>query len=729
MLGPFQQLLLTEAEKLYNENDYVKCCSLYSVFFDKLFSQYDIDFKNSIFTYHKELFYYSDSMFNNFLTKNAEINKFDNDDFQSLHAYLMEIKNNPINTKNEYYTKTDQKIKEIRSKFFEDEVHLKKYGPTIDTIPKVKKIPDGYPREYIYNDHRYIFVNQRKNDCRYVCSYGQDRHRGKCLCKASIALPFPLPNGNIDDIQEIQIRIIKENHTCPRIENVANLLVTDAQIKLWTEEFYFSTTPRPSRAKTISLVLEKVQEASRNGADIQSASERIVNNYYTALEKAYKKQDEDFLKMLKTERNTVFERFKYRFGNGDLIICYCSDFQEKCIPESHFLFIDGTFDIAPQKFKQVLVIMGQTSHMNMPLAYILLPNKMQSTYAKAFILFKEEVKASFRNGATFITDFEKAEFNAVRSILMDGSHRLQLCYFHFVQSMIRHFKDYPQDNLTSSLINLTKMFPFISHEVLYDAIGVMDSYDELNEFVTYFKDTYLKGYAIEDWSVYGKPNNNVITNNVAESHNNLLKREIGSEPSLTQFEVSIKKIEKDFVSKYKDRTYTPPEFVRDTDFDFKIKFREMIDIIRKRKSITKQQNSFADLYNKDDEYFADSTSHDDDLNSSSSISSGLNSDEEQPEEQEEEQPGEQREEQREEQPGEQNQAERSNGKVNIRQIPDSARSILVEKSIEFNALKSRSDSRKKLVNETLSLVSPIVPNITSIQIRSWFGNNKKKLES
>lgn len=82
-------------------------------------------------------------------------------------------------------------------------------------------------------------------------------------------------------------------------------------------------------------------------------------------------ENNDFQIMLRTKRETVFERFKYRFGDGKLIICYCSDFQQKCISESHFLFIDGTFNTAPVNFKQVLVIMGQASHMNVPLSYIL----------------------------------------------------------------------------------------------------------------------------------------------------------------------------------------------------------------------------------------------------------------------------------------------------------------------------------------------------------------------
>lgn len=628
--------------------------------------------------------------------------------------------------------------------FFKDELQLQDQGPTIDTLPKVYATtrPDGYPRQFVYNDHIYVFANKRKNDCRYVCMHGSNFHKGKRKCFAEISLPFPLPDGNVDDIQ---IRVLNSNHTCPHIENVVNNIINEAQIKQWVEEFYLSVSPRPTRATMIALVHKKIKEETKDGEEGQTVSETLINNFYTALEKEHKRKDKDFVVMLLTQRNTIFERFKYRFGNGSLMICYCSDFQERCIPQSNFLFIDGTFDTAPQEFKQVLVMMGQTAHMNVPISYILLPDKKQSTYEKAFILFRQEVDAAFRNGATFITDFEKAEFNAVKQILMDSSHRIQLCYFHFVQSMLRHFKDYIQDDLTSHLIDVCKMLPFISHQTLYDALDVMESYEELDIFVTYFKDTYINGYDVEDWSVYGKPSQNIITNNVAESHNSLLKRVIGGNPSLTQFEFSIKSIENDIYMKYNGRTYTQPTFSRYNDLHFKKAFRNMIDIIRKRRSIEQRRNGFADLYNQEDEYFTDLTTHEDNSINSLSILSDLNTDEEQQEEQpeeprrnsreepleerREEPPEERLEERREEQQEEQNKAKKSSLKANIRQIPESAKNILIEKSKEFNTLKNRSDSRKQIVNETLALVSPIVPNISYGQIRSWFGNNKNKLDS
>lgn len=161
------------------------------------------------------------------------------------------------------------------------------------------------------------------------------------------------------------------------------------------------------------------------------------------------------------------------------MICYCSDFQKRCISESQYIFIDCTFGTCPPPFAQVLVTMGLTAHMNVPLCYIL-PDKHAITYTTVFILFKEEVKASFWNGTTFKIDFERTEFNAVKKVLIDSSHRLYFSYFQFVQYIDRHFETYPKiiEEFTKRLFDLTKMFHFVSEKTLKDEFEEKKSYGE-----------------------------------------------------------------------------------------------------------------------------------------------------------------------------------------------------------------------------------------------------------
>ena len=722
-------LLLPKARMLFEDENYEKCCAYYNLFFGKLLERTE----DSIYDYAKDIFTYANA-FNKYLTSKNSASKFDVAEIDDLKEYIEKIDKKFIeDSKDEdddyelhgaYIKDTKETIEEIISEFFKDirEDHFK-----IQLVEKQERSysttrPEEYPHRYIYNDHLFIFANRRINACRYVCKYGSNRHKGMCKCKAAILIPFPLPENM--GIEDLSITVLNDEHTCPQVHHIASKLISDAQIKSWVEEIYLSTSPRPTRTQIFSLLLKRVQDKTEVGQELQTVSESLVNNFYTALEKKYKVIDEDFRKMLSTKRGTIFERFKYRFGEGSLIICYCSDFQQRCISESHFIFIDGTFDTAPTNFKQVLVIMGQTAHMNVPLAYLLLPNKMQSTYVIALTLFKNEVQASFWSGATFITDFEKAEFNAVKQVLMNTSHHLQLCYFHFVQSMMRHFNDYPEDELTDHLFDLSKMLPFIPQKVLYDAFEVMETYPEIKKFVNYFKENYLKIYEFDDWSVFGKPSQIVISNNVAESHNALLKREIGIDPSLQQFEVKIKEIEDDFQRKYSTRTNEEPDVRRYDETSFRRKLRELIDILRRRKSPSQRRNGFEDLFNNtEDQYFVHelNTNSEDDVMDhidANTFDENANTDEENASEENANE---------EDTNGSKLHQEKINyqQKVNIRKIPESARRILDEKSREFNSLQARSLSRKTICDEAFNLVKEIVPNITEKQVRSFFSNNKK----
>ncbi len=726
-MNKFLEIMLKKASQYYDSKNYYKSCAFYQTFFKQFFELSQIDYENSSYDFSKDIFNYSNAFLNCLLSQSS-IDSTDPDEFQEIKEYLEETEkhHNISDPKSENYKdigsfieETKIIIKTIQSQFFEEEDNLDDFGPTLNLSKRTYSTtrPEGYPQRYTYDGHIFVFANRRANECRYVCKYGSNKHKGMRKCNAAITLPFPLPD---DTIEGIDIRVLNGIHTCPVIQNVACKIINDAQIRTWVEQIYLSMTPRPTRTQIVSLVFQKAKDESQEGEEIQIPSETLINNFYSELEKRHKIQDDDFQKMLKTKRGTVFERFKYRFGEGSLIICYCSDFQQKCISESHFLFIDGTFDTAPLNFEQVLVIMGQTFHMNVPLSYILLPNKKQETYVKAFTLFKHEVQSSFWSGATFITDFEKAEFNAVKQVLMDSSHHLQLCYFHYVQSMIRHFKDYEDNSVTLYLIEISKMLPFMPQKLVEDAFEVMQTYKEIERFVDYFNKNYLKMYDFEDWSVYGKPSKVVITNNVVESHNNQLKRIIGPDPSLQKFEIKIQEIEDDIERRYEQRTNNVPEFHRYNEFVFKKKFKELIDILRKERATSKHKNDFEDLFNQEEEYFRGEKTEE----NISDIISSISSDSDDILEKQKE---ENTEIQNEENTEKQNEETEYQQKCNIRKIPESVRKILDEKSKEYHQFGLRSESRKKLIKETYEIVQPIVNNISITQIRTWFGNTKNKL--
>lgn len=744
----FTEPLLRSAHDALNHGKYQRSLGSFSCFFGK-FPERLNNIDTSKYNIPKEYLTYTE-VFETCLQLDPNISECDKIELDIIEETLLQIlqwhKQQQYNDDSEqiqntnYIKESSQNIKNIKKRFFKNEEdYFEDIGDeqsNTNFLLKPRKIyattrPSGYPRKFIYQGHLFVFSNKRAHDCKYVCKYGANHHKGKSICKAAISVPYPLMEN---DFSLVPVTVLNPNHSCPDINEIGTKFIKDAEVRVMVEEFYMSTIPRPTKNQIVSLVLNKIKEETPEGQEVQTVSLPLIYNCFTNLEKMHKAIDNDFKFMLKTKRNTIFERFKYRFGEGNMMICYCSDFQKRCISESQYIFIDGTFDTCPAQFAQVLVMMGLTARMNVPLCYILLPNRTFTTYVTAFTLFKEEVKESFWNGATFITDFEKAEFGAVKKVLMDGSHRLHLCYFHFVQSMNRHFKTYPRlmEEFAKRLFELTKMFPFVSEKLLMDAFTVMDSYGEFNMFLRYFKNNYFNVYEFQDWSLYNKPSQIVITNNVAESHNSVLKREMSKfsrgPPSLQMFEITIQMIENNNSLIYQQSTNTPQEGVHYTESQFRASFRDLIYFVQKGGIIPHHAptttNQFSDLINTNDAYFitendSNTNTTEGETDSSSESDSNNEHDAEELVNEEDPQPDEPHTEIHDNQ-------ELHQEKCNIRSIPESARKILNENAEVYYGLPKRSSERKRIIADTFKQVHTIVSNISVGQVRTYFLNYKKK---
>lgn len=466
--------------------------------------------------------------------------------------------------------------------------------------------PEWAPEEIPYKEHIYKFYYTRKHDVIYICKYGINKHKtNKIRCNAKIAILKP--TFEVDPKQHT-IKVIYPRHKCTEETTTIKKLISRSLLRIKVDEIYNSQDPRPTRKELLTKLYEWVNETTPEGEERPHFSEQFVHSCYTILEKNSKKEDSDFPKILKTKRKTNFELFKYRShkeNKDSLIICYCSDFQQSAIDESKYIFIDGTFDIAPNEFEQVLVISGQTKNMNLPLAYFLLPNKTRETYEKAFRLFKLESNAFFNPGTVFVTDFEYAEVQSVKNCLMDEDNYLQLCFFHFTQSMRRHFQKYPKSKLTNDLNAIANMLPFISEEKLIEVIDELFKYKQTKKFAKYFQKFYYNRYDFKDWSVYPKPKKETITNNVAESHNNVLRKRIGIKPSLETFEAKIKEIENEYYERYYNKQYLAPKITRVNQQTFNQKFKNFISEVRR----LKDKSTFSD--DEDDKRLKDDDDDDD----------------------------------------------------------------------------------------------------------------------
>lgn len=88
-----------------------------------------------------------------------------------------------ITQKMRYLSKKSIKYLQKLNQHFKDEIILDNFRPIIKPPKKKKNYTttktEGYPQKYIFEDHLFVFANRRTSDCRYVCKYGSNKHKGK----------------------------------------------------------------------------------------------------------------------------------------------------------------------------------------------------------------------------------------------------------------------------------------------------------------------------------------------------------------------------------------------------------------------------------------------------------------------------------------------------------------------------------------------------------------------
>ena len=129
---------------------------------------------------------------------------------------------------------------------------------------------------------------------------------------------------------------------------------------------------------------------------------------------------------------------------------------------------------------------------------------------------------------------------------------------------------------------------------MINVINDLYRFEATREFSHDFEKNILNKYAFDDWSMYSKPFKETITNNVAESHNNLLSARMGEYPSLQNFEAKLVEIEKEYYYRYKKRKYTTPETMRIDENTFDEMLRKFMANLRRFDSDkTEQHNDLA----------------------------------------------------------------------------------------------------------------------------------------
>lgn len=205
----------------------------------------------------------------------------------------------------------------------------------------------------------------------------------------------------------------------------------------------------------------------------------------------------------------------------------------------HYL-ADGTFKCVVKPFRQLYVIYGDLGSTSekihvVPLIYILLMDKKESTYETAFALIKSQFPEW--HPISFRTDYEKAAMNAIRNIFPDVI--CKGCYFHFSQALWKRAK----------ALKLNKKRMFKKHIALCTALALLppelkcdgwlyimeDCPKTLNieKFNDYFVSAWLDNeYYRGKWDFWGDI---YRTNNPVEGSNAKLNRTYSGKLNIISF--------------------------------------------------------------------------------------------------------------------------------------------------------------------------------------------------
>jgi len=209
----------------------------------------------------------------------------------------------------------------------------------------------------------------------------------------------------------------------------------------------------------------------------------------------------------------------------------------------HF-FIDGTFDIKPYGFTQLICIITNDilTDFPKPLFYILSNNKEQITYEQIYedlhylLKTKEELDITL---SQITVDYEKGQINALRKAF--PKIRLIGCLFHLKQALWRWARSNrltTKENIneTKQIIEKLGSICWKPDEIDNIIEDLQKNYDktEFEKLISYYSKEYA-GYIEEKMIDYTEINQMHRSNSCLESYHNQLQLKINNNPTWVEF--------------------------------------------------------------------------------------------------------------------------------------------------------------------------------------------------
>ena len=242
------------------------------------------------------------------------------------------------------------------------------------------------------------------------------------------------------------------------------------------------------------------------------------------------------------------------------ILVFASDKGLNDLQSSRYLGMDGTFKVSPSEWYQVLIVHAYIHGKVFPRAFILLPDKSENTYDKAFTILKELMPNL--NPKEVMVDFEKGLGNSIKKHF--PCCETVGCFFHMCQSVYRRICDlglkcqYNTDNNFSLLIRMFCALAFLPTEEVTEAFEELSENELLPmEFISYFELTYIGAirgrrrrreaplYPITFWNMRSRVMNKLPrTNNALEGFHSALNQSLACKnPNIWKFIDVLKKEE------------------------------------------------------------------------------------------------------------------------------------------------------------------------------------------
>jgi hypothetical protein len=170
------------------------------------------------------------------------------------------------------------------------------------------------------------------------------------------------------------------------------------------------------------------------------------------------------------------------------------------LSRSRLWLADGTFKVVPALYFQLYTVHFEfVGGCNPPAVYCLMTSKTRAAYDRIVAEVKRLVPLA--DPEVIQTDFEKAAMQAFAQGFPHAS--ISGCYFHLTQSVVRKVSEmglkqaYDSDDELRGFIRCLAALAFVPTDAVVDAFEVlvetMPEHDRINELVTYFENTYIRG--------------------------------------------------------------------------------------------------------------------------------------------------------------------------------------------------------------------------------------------